>query len=162
MESIPHLSFPPVDPVRDAELCATFCTDAFVCSLGSADRFDPERYRRELPEKLARFSGSFVLVYLGETVIGMVELSRWKHDASVGYVNQFYLMPEYRGQGLGAQLERYAEGIFRRLGIRTLRLSVSPINQRAMAFYRRHGWRDLGVRPDRPEVHYFEKTFAHP
>jgi len=35
-------------------------------------------------------------------------------------------------------------------------LSVSPTNARALAFYRKHGWRDLGLRPGRDNVHLME------
>jgi ribosomal protein S18 acetylase RimI-like enzyme len=86
-------------------------------------------------------------------------MRRWKHDLSVGYVNLFYLIPEFRGRGFGRQLDRYAANFFNQLGCQSARLSVSLTNQVAMRFYLRQGWIDLGQREDAPEVHYLEKTY---
>ena len=39
-------------------------------------------------------------------------------------------------------------------------MSVSPTNQQAVRFYLKNNWRDLGPRPDDPEVHLMEKELA--
>ena len=86
-------------------------------------------------------------------------MRRWKHDFNVGYVNLFYLIPEFRGQGFGQQLEQYAANFFKHLGCQSARLSVSPTNLSAIRFYLKHRWVDLGQQEDAPEVHYLEKTY---
>jgi ribosomal protein S18 acetylase RimI-like enzyme len=72
-------------------------------------------------------------------------------------VNLYYLAPAWRGRGLGQELEAYAMEFFRKRGLAVARLSVAPRNATAVAFYLRHGWRDLGPRPEAPEVHLMEK-----
>ena len=45
----------------------------------------------------------------------------------------------------------------RNRGVGSMQLSVSPTNARALAYYRKHGWRDLGLRPGRDNVHLWER-----
>lgn len=58
---------------------------------------------------------------------------RPRNDSPVGYVNLFYLIPAFRGSGLGDSLHAYAVATFAELGINRLTLSVSPLNARALA-----------------------------
>ena len=78
----------------------------------------------------------------------------------MGYVNLFYLIPSYRGRGLGRQLEQYAVAFLLGAGRQRLRLSVSATNRQAITFYLKHHWRDLGPRADRPDAHYMEKALT--
>ncbi len=65
----------------------------------------------------------------------------------------FYLIPEERGGQLGAELQAYVLDTLSRHHVRNARLSVAPGNVRAIKYYEKHGWRDLGPRPDRSYVH---------
>lgn len=158
------LEFNPIDLEQHSDLCVQLRADSFVCSFGSAGRFyeqngrGAERYLQWLRQRMAEIPNSCVHVWQGEQIIGQVEMMRWKRDASVGYVNLFYLMPEFRGQGLGQRLDEYAARFFKQLGCQSARLSVSPTNSPAIRFYLSHGWVDLGQRDDDPEVHNFEKN----
>ena len=114
------LQFKPIDVEQTKELCVRFRADAFVCSFGSANRFfeadgnGAERYIQWLKRQMLDIPGSCVHIFENNKIIGQIEMGRWKKDASVGYVNLFYLIPEYRGQGLGAQLDEYADSFFPR------------------------------------------------
>jgi ribosomal protein S18 acetylase RimI-like enzyme len=142
--------FKPIDLERHQDLCVRFRADSFVCSFGSDDRFyeedgnGAERYLQWLMQRMAKIPNSCVHIWKEEQIIGQMEMRRWKHDLNVGYVNLFYLIPEFRGQGLGQQLDRYAANFFRQLGCRSARLNVSPTNPAAMKFYLKQGWNDLG------------------
>ncbi len=160
------LAFKPINLEHHQDLCVRFRADSFVCSFGSADRFygedgnGAEEYLQWLKQRIAEIPSSCVHVWQGEQIIGQMEMRRWKHNPSLGYVNLFYLIPAFRGQGLGQELDRYAASFFQQLGCQSARLSVSPTNLAATRFYRKHGWIDLGPREDAPEVHYFEKTYS--
>lgn len=160
------LGFKPINLEQHQDLCVRFRADSFVCSFGSADRFyeqnggGAEGYLQWLRQRTAEIPDSCVHVWQGEQIIGQIEMRRWKRDLNVGYVNLFYLIPEFRGQGLGQQLDRQAANFFRQLGCRSARLSASPTNLTAMRFYLKQGWIDLGQREDAPEVHYLEKTYG--
>jgi ribosomal protein S18 acetylase RimI-like enzyme len=73
-----------------------------------------------------------------------------------GYVNLFYLIEEMRGASVSGELQDYAMDFMSRHGVQIAQLSVSPTNARALAFYRKHGWRDLGLRPGRDNVNLME------
>jgi RimJ/RimL family protein N-acetyltransferase len=160
----PTLEFKPIDLDRHADLCIQFREDSYICSFGSVDRFHAGEggaagYLRWLQQRMKDLPNSCVHVWLGDTIIGQIELGRWRYDPKVGYVNLFYLVPAYRGQGLGEQLDAYAARFFQRLGCIRVRLSASPTNTAAMQFYRKNNWQDLGMRQDSPEVHYLEKHY---
>lgn len=158
------LKFLPVDIHSHEDLCLKFAADAFFESFGSYDRFHEEdgkgseRYRDWLKERLAADPLSAAHVWLESKIIGQVTLGAWKPDPSIGYVNLYYLIPECRGKGYGVYLERFATAHLKKLGFKTARLSVSPTNLRAVRFYQKNGWKDLGPRPQVPHVHLMEKS----
>ncbi len=61
-------------------------------------------------------------------------------------LNQFYLAPEARGLGIGAQLLRDAEYELSRRGVTTAWLACAIGNDRAARFYEKHGWEPDGVK----------------
>lgn len=158
------LTFIPIDLNFHEDLCVRFSEDAFVESFGDASRFHEndgkgsERYRLWLRERLANDPTSAALVTQDSKIIGQVTAGKWRQDASVGYVNLYYLIPEKRGVGLSRYLEDYAVNYLKGLGFTRARLSVSPTNKRAVRFYEKNGWKDIGPRPGHPEVHLMEKT----
>jgi ribosomal protein S18 acetylase RimI-like enzyme len=114
-----------------------------------------------LPRKVraARVIGKivrYVHVWQHDKIIGQMEMQTIA-EPPIGYVNLFYLIPEMRGRGAGTALHEYAMAFCARHGVQLVRLSVSPTNLRAVAFYRKHGWRDLGPRPGHENVNLMER-----
>lgn len=157
------LIFSPADISKNAETCVEFRADSFVVSFGDDSKFyeddgkGAERYLEWLQTKISNDPNSVVHVWANDKIIGQLELGRLRDDQSCGYVNLYYLAPAFRGKGLGAQLDSHAMKYFIDQGLKVARLSVSPTNKPAMAFYAKLGWRDLGPRPGHPEVHFMEK-----
>lgn len=157
------LTFRSADLNTHLEACIRFRADTFVCGFGSAERFYGEdgkgvdSYITWVKEKAAALPGSVVHVWDGEQIIGQIEMGLVPNIESVGYVNLFYLTPQYRGRGLGALLEAYAWQYLGALGCTSLRLSASPTNTPAWLFYQRNGWEDLGPREDDPTVRKLQK-----
>jgi GNAT superfamily N-acetyltransferase len=151
--------FLPIDISTDFQRCVEFLCDAFVCSYGNTDEFErmggAEAYRSGLQDLVSTFPEGAVHLWRQERIVGQVEM-RISPDLAFGIVNLFYLIPEERGGPLGAEIQSYAIDVFRRHRVGTARLSVSPSNIRAMTYYSKHGWRDLGPRPDRPYVRSME------
>ena len=150
MTDAPLLVFREIDLGRDGELCVRFRADSYVCGEGTAERFFARAgpggrdYLARLAKYMQELPGSCVHAWLGEEIVGQVEMVRDPGDAGVGKVNLFYLRPDCRGRGLGGQLERYAVAFFRGRGFQEAWLRVSPTNGRAVAFYGKHGWVDVG------------------
>jgi ribosomal protein S18 acetylase RimI-like enzyme len=61
-----------------------------------------------------------------------------------GFIDDFYLAPELRGQGLASKFLDFAIAQARLLGIRTLHLEAETDNARATRFYRRAGFEASG------------------
>ena len=57
-------------------------------------------------------------------------------------IDELYVMPQYRGIGLGARLLSTAEETFRQGGCTVAFLQIGRDNEAARAFYRGHGYAD--------------------
>ena len=84
----------------------------------------------------------------GDEPAGLVDLDtkRGSH-AGYGWLSLLYLKPEYRGKGYGIQALARAITFYRALGRTSLRLVAAEDNARALAFYRREGFRQIGTEP---------------
>jgi ribosomal protein S18 acetylase RimI-like enzyme len=58
-----------------------------------------------------------------------------------GYINNIYLVPERRKQGLAQEMMRHTDDFFRARGVRRVRLTVTASNNEAAALYGRAGYR---------------------
>ena len=156
-----NLAFRPIDLDRHADTCITFRRDSYVCSFGTDEAFfkeggpDGAGYIDWLRERIQELPEGCVHVWDNETIIGQMEMCI-RDDPGIGYINLFYLIPSARGDVAGDQLHDYALQLFRKLKISKLQLSVSPTNSRAVAYYQKHGWQNLGPRPDHKEVNLME------
>jgi ribosomal protein S18 acetylase RimI-like enzyme len=154
------LSFRTIDLDRHADLCVAFRRDSYVCSFGSDEAFfssgGVDGYLEWLKEGILRHPTGNVHAWQDDRIVGQLEMQIGAWVPPAGYVSLFYLVPERRGQNLGGALQRYAEEFMRAAGARRARLSVSPSNARALAYYRKHGWRDLGPREGESSVHLME------
>jgi len=154
------LTFRPIDLRADLESAVRIRRDSFVCSFGDDLRFDEAQYLGFLKAKHARDPWLAVHVFQDGQLIGQMEFDAYKPAPWIGYVNLYYLAPEYRGLGLAAQLDAYAADYLRRSGFASAHLSVSPTNTRALRFYAQHGWVDAGLRPG--DVRLMHKQLAAP
>jgi len=66
-------------------------------------------------------------------------------ESSVGYLNDLYVAPSARGQGLARRLTAYAEGWLRENGITTMELQVLGKNESARAFWQQQGMEPIGI-----------------
>jgi ribosomal protein S18 acetylase RimI-like enzyme len=57
-----------------------------------------------------------------------------------GYINNLFVAPHRRTQGLGGELMRQADEFFRTRGIKRVRLTVTSSNAAAVALYQRCGY----------------------
>jgi diamine N-acetyltransferase len=81
----------------------------------------------------------------GQTPVGYVVIAfgyslEWLgRDA---FVDEFYLLPEYRGHGWGRKTMAFVEEAARSLNVRALHLEVVRQNATALQVYRRLGFKD--------------------
>ena len=67
-------------------------------------------------------------------------------------LDQFYVHPERIGSGLGARLMRASEALLAARGTTRAYLIASVGNDRAIGFYRRMGWDEIGTRTEAVET----------
>jgi GNAT superfamily N-acetyltransferase len=63
-----------------------------------------------------------------------------EHRGLMGEIDEFFVLPQARSRGTGAQLLAAAEQALSRRGCVRLQLQLGAANARARAFYRRHGY----------------------
>ena len=125
--------------------------DAWCNVHGSDEGFVPELYARSAARHAQEHPGSVVRVLSGDRVVGLVELDPGRDEQSgCGWISLLYMLPEYRGRGWAIQLLGYAFCFYENHDRAAVRLHVSENNARAITFYQRSGFvqigRDPGVR----------------
>jgi ribosomal protein S18 acetylase RimI-like enzyme len=97
------------------------------------------------------------------TVVGFANIgaTRDDDDDATGELFALYVRPETAGTGVGRQLLRHAESLWREAGFTRATLWVLETNERGRRFYERHGWSFDGTRGEhrfdcgnRPIVRY--------
>jgi ribosomal protein S18 acetylase RimI-like enzyme len=157
----PAFRIEPIDLDRDAKTCIDFRRDSFFASFGTHEGCDEEMgadgaiYLDKLRKRIAEVPEGNCHVWRGDRIVGQTEM-RLADEPNMGYVNLFYLLPEWRRHGLGWRLHEHAVDVFGKRGMRAIRLSVSRSNAPALAFYRRVGWRRVGLRPHKEAVDLME------
>jgi ribosomal protein S18 acetylase RimI-like enzyme len=77
------------------------------------------------------------------SLVGLILCSRVKDD--VGHVTQVCLLPEYRRYGIGEALVSYTISALRNRRFNLLSLTVTEMNDRAVALYKRLGFRETSI-----------------
>jgi ribosomal protein S18 acetylase RimI-like enzyme len=139
-----ELSFRTIELERDAQTAVAFRRDSYLCSFGTDEAFgDVDAYLAWLRDRISRQPLGQVHVWRGQQIIGQLEMLVQATTPARGYINLFYLAPEWRGCGIGVALHQYAMEFMRNGGASVTRLSVSPTNARALAYYRKSAWRNF-------------------
>ncbi|HWE59706.1 MAG TPA: GNAT family N-acetyltransferase [Solirubrobacteraceae bacterium] len=128
-----------------------------------------DRFNREFdsptpgPEVLAArleqlLTGELVFALLaGEPAVGVALLTLrpnvW-YDQPVALLDELYVIPDRRGQGIGTQLLRAAERECLRRGSRLLEINVDGEDTGARRFYERHGYTNREPGQTEPELFY--------
>jgi ribosomal protein S18 acetylase RimI-like enzyme len=90
--------------------------------------------------------GFFVLARQGDEIAGVAAISfAWtlEHGGKSAWLDELYVVPEYRGQGLGTALLAGAEREIVRAGCAAIDLEVDKAHARAERLYRRAGFQPL-------------------
>ncbi|MDF0554780.1 GNAT family N-acetyltransferase [Kamptonema sp. UHCC 0994] len=106
--------------------------------------FDEQLDRDALASFLGDASlGQLWLIQQKDEVIGYIILSlgySLEYRGRDAFLDEFYVRPKYRGQGIGTQTLTFAEETCRLLGIKALHLEVDFENPDAQRLYHRVGY----------------------
>jgi ribosomal protein S18 acetylase RimI-like enzyme len=98
-------------------------------------------------ESLSPREALHVAIAANERIVGFQSLDLWAPMlTSMAHVGQLgtFLLPEWRGRGVGRRLWTVTECFARQAGYRKLVIQVRASNTAAQAFYRHLGFRECG------------------
>ena len=138
--------------------------DAWEVVYGSLEGFDGPGFWMDAQRTMGSDPNAMVVGYLDRTPVGMIQLSPERDSRKgVGYIPFLYLREAYRHKGMGIQLIGHAVSFYRRLGRDRLQLSVAPTNEKALGFYHKFGFHEVGKNPGRfGRLIVMEKDIALP
>jgi ribosomal protein S18 acetylase RimI-like enzyme len=146
------LTYRTIELPRDAARAVAYHADACRESFGAGDyerRLErPEHYLGRLAAGIEEFpDGHLLALAAGGECVGQMEL-QVPYGMESGYVNLFYVAPEFRRRGYGRAMHARAERYFRSWEARRIELHASPTNPAAMRFYDAMGYRVVGREGD--------------
>ena len=143
-----ELWFRPLDMDRESVIFYEARKEAWQNIHGSLKNFDGPGFLQDARRSAQADGRSLMLAMLGEKPAGLIHMALDRHAReAVGYIPFVYMMPDYRKQGLGVQLIGQAVSTYRGLGRTRLQLRCAPDNEVAQRFYRRYGFRKVGMAP---------------
>jgi ribosomal protein S18 acetylase RimI-like enzyme len=89
------------------------------------------------PEK-----GTIIVFYLGETVAGYsIVIYYWSNEygGNIAVIDELYIQPNWRGEGIGTCFLEYVVAAGGG-SLKGLQLEVTPVNERAFAYYCQQGF----------------------
>ena len=110
-----------------------------------ATSFDEAKFRRELSDS----NTEFFFVYSGEELAGYMKLNEAPSQSDVNdkaslEIERIYVLSKYQGEGLGALLMDKAISTARERDKEYIWLGVWEKNEKALAFYKKHGFHKIG------------------
>ena len=148
------LTFLPLDVDANREFLLAAHRETSRLTFGTA--FTDEQIEREIEKE----SGVGTGVFLNGKIVGICDVeTRIKDGTDYGWVHFFYLAPELRGCGLGAQLVAHAEQFCRENNLDKLFLRVGRPNETAYRFYERSGFA-RAPEHDKPQEYGFVKNIV--
>ena len=154
------LTFRTIDLAAHSQVVLRF-RDEFMRDGGGT--LDPDRtdrqYLARLRQEIAAEPRFAVHAWKGDEIVGEVLLDRYYHDPSAGWVSRHYVVEAERGTGAAEELEAYTEQVFTELGLTRAYVATFPQNERAIRFYLRQGWTDLGPPAWQPRGDLLERHY---
>jgi GNAT superfamily N-acetyltransferase len=129
----------------------TQLTDLLTVLFTQEADFQPDRAKQERGLRMIIESPNTGIIFAahdGEEVVGIVCLLFTISTAEGGpvcWLEDMIIRPDYRGSGLGSRLLQYAINFARSNGFIRITLLTDRINEGAIRFYGRHGFKPSGM-----------------
>lgn len=117
-------------------------------AFGSSYAEEVDRPLAVVAERLGDKSNHVFGAIDGEGQLAGIVTLRWERrpkSSHKAFIFAMYVLPEYRGQGIGRALLETAIGRARELGLRQLNLSVVEANEAAVHLYESLGFERFGL-----------------
>ena len=107
--------------------------------------------------------GEVVAVLAGEPAVAVALITLrpnvW-YEGPVGLLDELYVVPDRRGQGLGTSLLKAAEKVVRERGGELLEINVDGEDHDTRRFYERHGYTNTEPGLAEPSFYYYRELTA--
>lgn len=84
------------------------------------------------------------------------------YDGPVGLLDELYVTPQLRRQGLGSRLLAAVEAVIQARGAELLEINVDGQDSDARRFYERHGYTNTEPGQNQPSLYYYRQLTAGP
>ncbi len=104
--------------------------------------------------------GEALAILVGDPAAGVALLTLRRnvwHDGPVALLDELYVAPELRGQGLGSALLAAAEAAVRERGAELMEINVDGDDAGARRFYERHGYRNTEPHTGEQLLYYYRE-----
>jgi ribosomal protein S18 acetylase RimI-like enzyme len=129
-----------------------------------AEGFPTDRLSRRSMRRLLSAPSARLRVMALDGGLAGYHLTLFRRGSRVARLYSLVVAPEHRGRGTAEALLADAEALATRAGAHSLRLEVRQDNSRAIRFYARRGYRQIGVVPryyaDMADALRYEKPLA--
>ncbi|WP_415856708.1 GNAT family N-acetyltransferase [Sinomonas sp. G460-2] len=105
-------------------------------------------------------AGDVVALLVGEPAVGLAVLTFRPNvwfDGPVALLDELYVEPARRGEGLGGELLAAAEALVRERGAELLEINVDGEDVDARRFYERHGYANHEPGQTEAQLYYFKE-----
>ena len=133
--------FKTINLQEDFDTCCQFRRDAHVLNFGDDQGFDSKlpAYKKQIQEVIDYLPLGNCHLWADKEIIGQTEM-KFTDDPKVGCVSMLYLVPEYRGNGIGELLHQHSVEVFSAANKAEIQSTVGQSNKPAISFYQKHGW----------------------
>lgn len=129
------------DPSSEPDLYQQCYSEAWELAHHGEHIPDPEPYFRSAVKHFHNYHRAVLKLLDGESTAGLLDMDTERgRDSGYGWISLLYLKPEYRMKGYGIQALARAIQEYRKLGRRSIRLSVNEENLNAIKFYDKNGF----------------------
>jgi GNAT superfamily N-acetyltransferase len=152
------IRFEPIAIDTHFSQCVAFRRDAYLCSFGTDVGFEDSiiGYKALLQQNTLEKGWFYFHIWHESQLIGQLEFRSFSKTPDTGYVQLIYLIPEYRGLGLGTELQEFIRTQLRDAGCSKAKLSVSRANKTALRHYKRSGWTYLFPNPKGKNMDFYQ------
>ncbi|MBJ7537423.1 GNAT family N-acetyltransferase [Marinomonas transparens] len=157
-----EVDFKRINVEDDFQTCVDFRRDSYFCSFDTYEGFEASivGYQDNLFLKVGNPDYFYFHLWAQGKIIGQLEFRAFSELADTGYVNLIYLISEYRGSGLAAQLQQFIAEQLMEKGCKGALLSVSRTNRRALNHYQGWGWQYFSANPKHAMTDFYRRHFS--
>lgn len=110
---------------------------------------------RELAERAKSGRSKIFIARADECEVGILCYDDWS-DQSIGFIYEVFVLPEYRGQGVGRSLLSYSEELAKNLRCASIRLTPHAFDRTVdfswlVSWYTKQGYAPMPNEPEKME-----------